>query len=297
MTTEIQTFRASCKLMLFGEYFVLRGSKSLAFPLKFGQDLEVTEAKSPSWTGISPQGIWFEVHFNTDLTIVETSNDETAEILRKILLKIKELNPQINLNQNFKATADFNLEWGLGSSSTLLSLLSQWSSVNPYELLQSSFGGSGYDIACATAVGPIKYEINNRQIEEVKLNESITNKLLFIYLGKKQSSRKEIARFEKSEIADTDISNLNKIIDKVIEAKTIEEFESCIDSSENLLTQFIGKEKLKDAIFTDYKYSIKSLGAWGGDFFLATYRNLEEAKSYFTRKGHDTMFTYKELIK
>jgi mevalonate kinase len=297
MTTAVHTYRASCKLMLFGEYFVLRGSKSLAFPLKFGQALEVLESTSLSWTGISPQGVWFEAKFDDKLNIIDASNTETAEILKGIFLKIKELNPRVNLNQKFTATADFMLEWGLGSSSTLLSLLSQWAGVNPYDLLESSFGGSGYDIACATAEGPILYEIKERNTENVELDELITNNFLFVYLGKKQSSRQEIARFEKNEIGDSDVILLNEIISKALESKTIEEFESCLNSSEDLLTQFIGKAKLKEAIFADYKYSIKSLGAWGGDFFLATYRDIEEAKSYFSNKGYDTMFTYKELIK
>ncbi|MFT4601735.1 MAG: mevalonate kinase, partial [Arenicella sp.] len=191
MASTDQTFRASCKLMLFGEYLVLKGSKSLAFPLKFGQKLEVKAFNHPKWTGISPSGIWFTAQFDKDLNVTITSNENSAKILRDLFLKIKEINPAINLNQEFKTTADFKLEWGLGSSSTLLSLLSQWSNVDPYLLLESSFGGSGYDVACASAKSPILYEIESRKVEEVQIPIEISSKLLFVYLDKKQSSLKE----------------------------------------------------------------------------------------------------------
>ena len=38
---------------------------------------------------------------------------------------------------------------------------------------------------------------------------------------------------------------------------------------------------------------IKSLGAWGGDFVLATRKN----KNYFIEKGFDTILSYSEIIK
>ena len=39
--------------------------------------------------------------------------------------------------------------WGLGTSSTLINNLGQWLQIDAFELLQKSFGGSGYDVACA----------------------------------------------------------------------------------------------------------------------------------------------------
>ena len=83
----MQKFQASCKLMLFGEYIILRGSKSLAFPLRFGQKLEVSSALEISWKSVSPDGIWFEAKFDDNLEITSTSNQEVAQILRSIFLK------------------------------------------------------------------------------------------------------------------------------------------------------------------------------------------------------------------
>jgi hypothetical protein len=52
---------------------------------------------------------------------------------------------------------EFDRSWGLGSSSTLISNIALWANINPYLLLEQSFGGSGYDVACAQANGPLLY--------------------------------------------------------------------------------------------------------------------------------------------
>ena len=40
--------------------------------------------------------------------------------------------------------------------------------------------------------------------------------------------------------------------------------------------------------------TIKSLGAWGGDFVLAT--GDEEAQKYFKRKGYKTIIPFQDMI-
>lgn len=281
--------------MLFGEYFVLKGSDCLAFPLKYGQTLSVTKAESIRWESYSIHGMWFFASMRTDFTIVETNNEDVAAILRKLLLIIQSEKPEIDFLQSFKAEADFELSWGFGSSSTLISLLSQWSGVDSRILLDASFGGSGYDIACATATSPILYA-NNKIKREVHFPEEISNKMLFIYLGNKQNSREEIKRFNQFTISDGQIDALNNAISTAVNTNEIEVFEQQLNFSEDLISSVIGTDKLKTRLFEDYAYSIKSLGAWGGDFFLATFRDLDTAKDYFKEKGYTILFTYKELI-
>lgn len=290
------TYQASCKLMLFGEYLVLEGSNSLAFPLKYSQSLEVTPGKSFTWESYSRNGRWFEMKLHKDLNIDETNDEEKAKILQGLIQHIHRSKPSLDMLNTFRVRANFNMQWGIGSSSTLISILAQWSGLDPYELSQRSFGGSGYDIACATASQMITYRMEDKVANPVELNEAVTDKLLFIYSGSKQSSKDEIKRFEKSTTQESDISTMDDIINQALAAKSIEEFEVQIDRSEDLLSPILGLEKLKQHIFADYEYSIKSLGAWGGDFFLATYRDSNEARDYFREKGYETMFTYNELL-
>lgn len=282
--------------MLFGEYLVLNGSDCLAFPLKFGQTLSVTKSDEIIWESYSKHGMWFSASMSNDFTILNTDNLEVAEILRKLFILIRTEKPNLDFNQRFKAEANFELNWGLGSSSTLISLLSQWSGVETKKLLDASFGGSGYDVACAMAEAPILYA-NGKIKKEVPLPESITNKLLFIYLGNKQNSREEIKRFKKTDVSQHQVDEMNAKISNALQTDKIEVFEQQLDHSEELISSIIGTVKLKQRLFADYPYSIKSLGAWGGDFFLATYRDLKTAKSYFEEKGYDTLFAYQELIK
>ena len=51
---------------------------------------------------------------------------------------------------------------------------------------------------------------------------------------------------------------------------------------------------VKKRLFPDYPGSIKSLGAWGGDFILAT--GTESEREYFKEKGYTTLRSYRELI-
>ncbi|MDF3028293.1 MAG: hypothetical protein K0S23_2600 [Fluviicola sp.] len=282
--------------MLFGEYLVLNGSDCLAFPLKFGQTLSVTKSDELIWESYSKHGMWFSVSMDSDFTIRDTNNEEVAEILKQLFVVIRTEKPDLDFSQKFRAEANFELNWGLGSSSTLISLLSQWSGVETRKLLDVSFGGSGYDVACATAKAPIIYA-NGKVKKEVHLPELITDKLLFIYLGNKQNSREEIKRFKKSNVAQHQVDTMNTIIASALQTDKIEVFEQQLDLSEELISSIIGTVKLKQRLFDDYAYSIKSLGAWGGDFFLATYRDLKTAKSYFGEKGYDVLFTYQEFIK
>ncbi|UKN02488.1 GYDIA family GHMP kinase [Paracrocinitomix mangrovi] len=300
-THKTTTYQAAGKLMLFGEYLVLDGAKSLAFPLKYGQKLEVSpnENNLIRWESHGPDGIWYNAILDDKFREIESSDSNVTQVLKRLLKEISIMNPELHMFNDFKITADFNLKWGFGSSSTFISLLSQWSDIDPFFLLQESFGGSGYDLACATANGPIVYQILPDDIgwEEVNLSSELTNKWLFVYLGQKQSSKDEIEKFQKRLVTIEDIKKMNDIVDEALASNEIAHFESLINDSESLISSIIGRKMLKDHIFADYNYGIKSLGAWGGDYFLATFRDLEEAKNYFKSKGYDTMFTYDELIK
>lgn len=282
--------------MLFGEYLVLKGADCLAFPLKFGQTLTADKSDQFKWESYAKDNLWFHVTMNDQLEIVKTNNHEVAEILRNLFLVIRKECPTLNFKQSFKAEANFELNWGLGSSSTLISLLSQWSGVDAKNLLNVSFGGSGYDVACATANDTILYA-NGATKKEVHISDAVTDKFLFVYLGSKQSSREEIKRFKNAEVTSEDIETINTLVENSLNTNDIEVFEQQLNRSEDLIASIIGSKKLKDHLFSDYSYSIKSLGAWGGDFFLATFRELETAKSYFQNKGYETLFTYQELIK
>lgn len=292
-------FCASGKILLFGEYLVLKGSQCLAIPLQYGQKaiITVNNTNQHTWKSFERGKEWFTCKFDHTLALINSTNIEKATIIQKLLLFIFEGNPAIfRGGLDFNIHSDFPKEWGFGSSSSLISILSQWGSYDPYLLLARSFGGSGYDIACATAITPLLYRAQPRSVEPVSLSHVITGQLLFIYSGRKQSSQAEVSRFSSMEVTKSVIERINKIISEVLRATAIEDFEACIIKSEILVSDVTHLERIQNQLFPDYPYAIKSLGAWGGDFFMATFRDKKVAECYFNRKGYTTCFTYSQLI-
>lgn len=202
--------------MLFGEYLVLRGTRCLAVPLKVNQKLHVSafSGKETLWESLDKDGkCWFSAQVSKNFEIIKTTDIQKARIIQKMFRLIKERKPQISIGGTyFKLNLEFNKEYGFGSSSTLLSLMSQWSGVDPYYLLEETFGGSGYDIATATAEHPIIYSIDNRTESAFVLKKNITSQLLFVYLGEKQVSSKEIALFKKKTTSPKQIEEMDSIV-------------------------------------------------------------------------------------
>jgi mevalonate kinase len=298
---EKQQFAAAGKLLFFGEYLVLRGSKCLSFPLKYQQTLTVSSQQHHEihWTCLDENAAcWLDIHFSSSLEIIQSSDEEKAKIAQRLLQLICEKNPTLKcagLNLEFRL--NFNRMYGFGTSSTLLSLLSQWSGVDAYYLLEHSFGGSGYDLATALSRQPIVYTMRDKTLQNVQLSPSISNQLLFIYLGAKQSSANEIANFKNKITTVEHINEMNAIVEKAIVCSTIEEWEKLMTASEQLLSTVLAIAPIQQRLFSDYPHSIKSLGAWGGDFIMASTRNKEEALAYFKNKGYTTIFSFDELIK
>ena len=302
-------FHANGKLMLTGEYLVLQGAKALALPLKLGQSLEVKTIDIQEgmihWDSYTPRGFWFAAIFSKFGFTVHASDDmEKADNLCKIFQEIKSLNPNILQDKNdyfFTTRLEFDSQWGLGSSSTLISLLSQWANVNPYKLLNRTMGGSGYDIACATASKPITYQLINSEpvVEEINFKPVFSEKLYFVYQGHKQSSGKEVKSFkERAKVYDftTEISEISKISESLVRVTSFEEFCSLLTRHEAIMSRVLEQPPLK-AQYPDFQGVIKSLGAWGGDFFLAaTEFSEKEVKDYFDKKGLGVVIKYEDIV-
>lgn len=293
-------YSASGKLMLFGEYLVLRGSRCISVPLKVNQHLLVTPIsdKNIQWESIDEKGnCWFSAEFSIDIEIVKSTNKRTAEMVQKLLRLILKLQPNTGVQGKcFTLNLEFNKHFGWGTSSTLISLLSQWADVDPYYLLEHSFGGSGYDIATANAESTIVYSVKRRTELAFTLPKSITSQLLFVYLGEKQISSEEITLFKNKITTKNQIAEMNAIINTAVQCTNVNEWENLMKKSEVLLSSILEVQTVKALYFSDYPHAIKSLGAWGGDFIMATYRDFEQAKNYFQSKNKPIIYSYEELI-
>jgi mevalonate kinase len=299
-------FYSNGKLLITGEYLVLDGANAFALPTKFGQNLIVEKAKNQEikWTSFNEDGsIWFDDTFSF-LDISDKANHETSTIRNTLIEILHEgylLNPDfINQSEgyNVKTELSFPRKWGLGTSSTLINNIAQWLQVDAFVLLNNSFGGSGYDIACAQNDSPILYHLDNGKpvIETVSFDPKFAKNLHFVYLEKKQSSKASIISYynnKNSALAENIIAN-NKITSAVLKAKTLQEFAIALEEHEAEMSTILEMQTIKESLFPDFNGIIKSLGAWGGDFVLAI--SDENPVDYFSGKGFRTIIAYKDMI-
>ena len=318
-TQKLKNYYSNGKLLLTGEYLVLDGAKSLAVPTKFGQDLIIDKIKELQliWASFTNKGeCWFESVFDLQkLRLVnctfnsdkEGSAEFIAETLLDILKEAKRLNPDfLNSETGFvvKTQLTFPRNWGLGSSSTLINSIASWAKVDAFQLLWNSFKGSGYDIACAQNDSPIFYQIEKDfstalemtpKIEQVEFNPNFKENLFFVHLNQKQDSKEGIAKFrERGSNFDKEIVRISQISDEFLKVESIEVFNKLIVEHENIISSIIKLNPVKEKLFSDYFGEIKSLGAWGGDFILAT--GNEETPTYFKNKGFKTILTYNQMV-
>ena len=301
-----KTFYSNGKLLITGEYLVLDGAKAFALPTKFGQTLTIEESHGQiiHWKSIDSDGsIWFEdsIPF-TSITRNERFDD--AKNIKNTLIEILHeawlMQPDFIIKaEGYLITTELTFPkfWGLGTSSTLINNIAQWLQIDAFKLLNTSFGGSGYDIACAQNSGPITYQlVNNKPIVELaNFNPSFTDKIFFVYLNKKQNSKAAIlSYYGKQGNNAKNIPKINAITEAVVSAKTAKEFAVALHNHEIEMSNILELTTVKEALFPDFTGVIKSLGAWGGDFVLTISK--QNPTDYFKSKGFDTVIPYKEMI-
>jgi mevalonate kinase len=301
------TFYSNGKLLITAEYAILDGVNALALPTKFGQSLSIEpiEKSAIIWKSFDVEGkVWLDViiGLNEIISPVKNEHYNNKEItqLISILKEAKKLNPKfLNSNSGYRVSTklEFPRNWGLGSSSTLINNIASWAEIDAFKLLKNTFGGSGYDIASAQNNSPIIYSNagSKTYIEKIKLNWNFTDNIFFVHLNKKQNSRDAINNYNSQKDNSSGLLNsINRLTSKFIDCKNLLQFEDLIIKHEQIISEIIQQKPVKELLFNDYKGSIKSLGAWGGDFILAT--GDKDDWEYFRKKGFETILSFKEMI-
>jgi len=308
----MNTFYSNGKLLLTGEYAVLDGAQALAVPTQFGQSQEVEEIYNQKlvWKSLDKNGnVWFEEELLIgQIALSQIPSNDVSKRLLQILKAATQLNPNFLNHKGFKVTTrlDFDRDWGLGTSSTLINNIANWANIDAYKLLGLTFGGSGYDIACAQHDSAITYQLKNeishsnknnkiRKIKSVDFNPSFKDHLYFVHLNKKQNSREGIMHYKanKTDLS-KQISEISDITSQIITCKSLKTFNILIKAHEEIIASIIKQKPIKECLFNDFKGSIKSLGAWGGDFVLATSK--DNPKAYFETKGFLTIIPYTNMV-
>ena len=299
-------YRSNGKLLLTGEYLVLDGAKALAAPTVKGQVMRVNPALENGfeWRAIDHNGQpWLQFNFveNQEGWLEAANSNSAINQVLTLLNYIKSQKPSLfSKGLLFESILDFPRDWGLGSSSTFVANLAQWSGVDGHDLLKQTSAGSGYDVAAALRTTPFMYQLVNGQPTSTKvtLDFPFSEELFFVHLGLKQNSEGAIAfynqkRSRKKTIAKA-ITQIDEISSMLPFVSTLQDFEEMITAHEDIMAELLGMKKAKDALFENYPGAIKSLGAWGGDFILATGASVN--KAYFEQYGLNTIIAFDDLL-
>ena len=300
----MKTYRANGKLLISGEYTILDGSLSLGLPTNRGQVLHYKEGSQDilHWRSLDVKGeTWFEAHFKgPELAVVDSSDDRKAETLKEILLAAAKLSHVLNgLRGEVTTALEFPTDWGLGSSSTLLCCVAQCFDIDPMQLHFKVSNGSGYDVACGMTDSAITYQLDDGLVEvnQIDWKPDFRSSLFFVYLNTKQKSSSEVSKYQDRKLSidvKSTVDEISALTRTMMNASSLDIFIEAIAKHEEIMSAVLGYPTVKQLYFSDYKGAVKSLGAWGGDFILAT--GGTEDRAYFAKKGFSVIHEFESLI-
>lgn len=283
------------------------GAAALALPTKYGQYLHVEQGENQQigWKSHdSDHSVWFEDVITFDEIKQKKQADPENPIKNTLIAILHQAylqNPAfVDDASGYQISTELTFPrlWGLGTSSTLINNIAQWCNTDAFELLQQSFGGSGYDIACAQNNTPIVYQLEKGKpvIKPVIFRPAFSEQLYFVYLNQKQNSRTAIANYhQKKTFITKAIEKINQITTEIVGGPTINDFKALVQTHETILSEILEIKTVKESLFPDFKGTVKSLGAWGGDFVLVA--SEDDPTAYFEALGYKTIIPYREIIK
>jgi len=293
-------YRANGKLLLTSEYAITQGAKGLAIPTIKGQTLQIHSENSDEaiiWESLAQDGTtWFSARLMPGtLEVVESTDAKVATRLVQNLQVVLKNTNLLEQPKRFTTQLEFPNEWGLGSSSTFTSLLAQCAGVNALQHFRTVHGGSGYDLACATADGPIVYQLQNEVgvARPATIDFDFLDDLGFVYQGNKQLTSESLNLVQRKPFSEAHIETFNTLTDAFVNASNVTDLERIIEEHESMLSEHLGLPKVKQQRFSTYPGAVKSLGGWGGDFVLVT--RLESCRKWLTDNGYTVIFPFKSL--
>jgi mevalonate kinase len=229
------------------------------------------------------------------LEVIESTDaDIAARLVENLQVVLKNTN-LLKEPKRFTTQLEFPNEWGLGSSSTFTSLLAQCAGVNALQHFRTVHGGSGYDLACATADGPILYQLQDEEsiVRPATIDFDFTDDLGFVYLGNKQLTSESLNLVQRKPFSLAQIETFNNLTDAFLNASHVDDLERVIEEHESILSEHLGLPKVKEKHFSSYPGAAKSLGGWGGDFAMVT--RFESSRKWLTDNGYKVIFPFKSL--
>jgi mevalonate kinase len=286
------------KLILMGEYAVMDGATALCIPLQTGQQLlyDETGDKMIHWSWTYNEKLI--ARFSLDALSLRSTGYEDKGDAGWATRLIQQIRIQ---NRNFLSGGailefknHFPVEWGLGSSSATISSLCRLAEADPYRVNQRLTGGSGADIAAAVADKWFFYQrFPEPRTDEIETDFQHKEHVFFIYSGKKQATARHIASISRK-LPDEILEKAEEYA-RIFASGTLEEVMLAVQEHEKMLADQLGLPS-RAGSFKDFDGKIKSLGAWGGDFFMAiTPHDPDYVREYFKKRGFEIVLQWEEM--
>lgn len=291
------------KLMLTSEYFAMDGALVLAVPTKLGQEFSFEEKDDEKslifWEAYHQNKLWLKAVMDyKNWQILETNIPSSAEFILKTLKNVQSLSTikfKDNFTYHLKTNLQFPADYGLGSSSTLMTNLAEWSEIDPFYLNKISLGGSGYDIAVAKEKSAVLFQsVPEIKYKKVNFDPSFKNELIFIHLNQKQDSREGINFYKSKTKSQKLVDEFSDLTRNILVCNELENFSQLMLIHEQKISNFLEISTVKAKYFTNCPVFVKSLGAWGGDFVMSS--KFDGFEDYFWGKGFRTIFNWNEII-
>lgn len=294
----MQNFRSSGKLLLSGEYTVLRGAKAIATPTLLGQSLSFQpfpERRGLDWQALDHQGqVWLRLKLDQNLAVL--SEEGPTDLVKRLLrFCFRDTLPQ-KVSGAVTTQLEFPGNWGLGSSSSLTHLIAQWTNTDLFPLYRSAFQGSGYDIFCAEAQAPIAYELKQEKptIQKIRLPACLDQTYL-VYLGQKMDSQFAVRDFQSKAIETQALAKISSLSEKLLMINDRLALKEWMLAHEQLTGRLLNQPPIGQRLFPTFKGCVKSLGAWGGDFVWVLPDHPDDM-AYFEERGYHPILNFTELI-
>ena len=90
------------------------------------------------------------------------------------------------------------------------------------------------------------------------------------------------------------LERISAISHAMLKIGSVQELSELMKEHESLTAEIIQAEPVQQKLFPDFGGTIKSLGAWGGDFAWVT--GLVHQPDYFSSKGYELSLEYGQMI-
>lgn len=236
-----------------------------------------------------------------DFSVEKSTDAGKSRYIQQLIKSAARLNSDfLSKWKKYKITSelDFDPDWGLGSSSTLIANLAEWSELSPFELFFDTQEGSGYDVAAAVSDAPLLYQKSDDELsfETFDWDQDLLDSIVVFYQGQKQSSHMEVRAWKNNNRWNRkDVDRMTLISESLAECHQIEEAIHLIKENREMVEKLLD-QKAFDGLYSDFEGAIKPLGAWGGDFGGALSKDVEYTRKYLRDKGLENSFRLSDIV-